>query len=1609
MKFKKQLSFILSAIVAFSLCAAPFPAYAEVEETWEDTGLCPHHLEHTEACGYAKGVLEQPCIHSHDASCGYTEAVDEIPCNMECTDADGDGIIDHMESCIYQPAVEGQPCSHQHDETCGCVAPVEESPCSYAVNGCPYCIVSWEWPDAQQILTESGGNWELALPGVSESNLVTRETLAHMLPDQITAVTDSGESLPLEISWDLTALPESGAWEGEYILVADLVDGDYALTENAAPMNVTLQLGGAETYGTTLPSGDVPFSEHLVNGVSPNGTTIDLFDYWLTNQTDSDNNDPEWVINKGINANHALIFEKGAEGSKGNWNVWTGTESPRTGIVQDKLADGYPKLNIDTSTASDANISQRDGTESLAYLFDPDVQHTGKASYEDVHGLLQVDSEGYYYYDSKDTYATYYADTNSFSLYEYPGVLPGGSSPVGQFFPFNTATADAIAVTYNNQNYTLMNDSTSTDASINHYFGMHMSTRFIQQNGGHTDGSQVTPVTYEFSGDDDVWIFIDGILVADLGGIHNAASVSINFATGDVYINDTNSNGQQDSGEDGYSHYKLGKKLGLTGDTLPDNTYHTLDFFYLERGNTDSNLYLKYNLVTIPESDLIKVDQLGDPVEGAEFTLYSAKDYEDNSYNAVPIATGTTDSSGEFVFLKTDAAGNSLPITIDELYNMYGSQKDSQGNNLVLVETETPAGYRHVDEIGLYFYQSQSNTDEILLMSNSIWDKGAYAMPKVTTTTSNSIQLLKNANGGTEIEKVVDLVGNGAEENPLMFAVVFQKHTNADGSYSWLPVSGDPLNGWTVQEDSSWSSVLAAAQDNPYIFQIASSGAYQVEINNLPGDIQTYYHICKDLNKAEYTIAYYYTEAETLASASENNTWRIESETKEEKYDLSRIFSVDLYVTNVKNYLLVQKVDEDGATVNGAEFSLYKKEDVTVHADGTVTVNPVAAAYDTLTTANISGIMNLDGGGAFPTEGHVLEAGEYYLIETSAPIGYKLNDNAVHVVVDNSGVYADAGTTDDGITVLRGVGSIVRSMLQFAADDDVDTTLNAIKAAMATDVTFNNYDLDGSFTFSPANWAEENVLHLRYANANKMLDYGLYDDSVEGTIDNLTFSTETGWSKLLIRQCYQHDDTVDTSLKTDLKDQDITNLFSGSVTVRVSNDKTGNLKISKTVTGEGAPNSQEFSFTVKVTDEGTPISGTYETLDATGNRGSITFSNGQANVTLKAGENITILALPEKANYTVKETNVPDRYTPTVTVDGDDQAKIEKTQVSGTIQHNTSEQEAVHLAYTNAFNGDTTLELKGVKTIQGRKLRADDSFSFSLEAGNTETTEAITTGKIVMPAETTVAIAGSGSSDTAEFSFDEITFKSEGTYVFKIAEILPPGVSEQSPVSGEIWYDTHVAEITVTVTRDAATGILQAVASYDNTGGISDTTSTDKAVFTNLWASLIVNKTVSGNMGDRDKLFDFQLTLTDAQGTAVTGSYRYILGATPDTLTLDQNGTADFQLKHGQEITIYGLPEGSRYNISEPGAKDDGYTVEVTTGTSTQTTDRTAGILSAEDTVHITFENQKGQAPVTGLFLDRWPWLLMAALILIAGTGLFFSSKRSRKKGRAKGGKHFGR
>lgn len=1205
----RKIRQLLLMLMALILCLASVPAAAVDGAARPTEGLCIHHPAHDAACGYQEGTPAQPCNHVHDAACGYREPIGEVPCDQGCADADGDGQIDHAEGCLYRPAQEAQPCNHVHDAACGYQAAGTASPCAYAQAGCPYCVRTWDWVDPLGALTQAEQGWVLALPGVGPEQPLTRDAAASLLPAQINATLQNGQPASLALTWDLSAIPAAGAAAGEYPVLASLADPTYALPQEDA-LSIILQAGGAQILAAQLPSGEPLHPDHIVQGISPLGTTIHLFDYWIETQTADDSKpDPSAsFLSKGINNGHALLFGNGMgdDPKIGEWNWWTKSATPYPGIVKSNLGDdGYPQLNL--TIPSDTALTTTDGGQSLAYLFDPEIEADGKASYPNVKGLLQVDENGYYYYDSGKNYAVYYQADNSFVLYDHPGVKNnGGGENQGNFFPFNAATNDP-----GTSDDGLMSTVSSKDPSINHYFGVHMSTRFIQLNGGKIGEDSVI---YEFSGDDDVWVFIDGVLVADLGGIHDAASVEIDFSTGEIWINDE------------LQEKKLGALLNTGSNTLADNTRHTLDFFYLERGNVDSHMELKYNLVTQPESSLIKIDQLGNPVPEAEFSLYAA----DNLSTA--IATGTTDRDGRFIFM--DLA-NSTPLTIQELYEKYGKSEDGADNNLIVKEIRTPAGYRTIDQVELSFFVSKQK--EVLLLSNSIWDKGAYAMPKVTVAASGSIKLLEN-------NQIIEL-----EDDPLMFAVVYQKQ----GEDDWRPVYGDPIHGWHVEPDSNWDSVLRAAKANPYVFQLTSGGSYQVTIENLPGDIKTYYHICGKEDEAQYTVAYYYTKAENLDKATEENTRRIHSQS--ETHPLERSFSMDLYITNIKNRLLVQKVDQAGKPLAGATFALYKDEDVTVE-NGAVTIKAGAKAYDTLRTEGAGGSLGLEGGGLFPTQGKVLEKGEYYLVETGAPTGYKPNPAAVRIIVDDTGVYADAGKSGDGISVLRGVGSVIKSMVQFAAEDDVDATLQDVKAALATSVTWDETKKGFTVSGEGIHWASTgpDILHLQYDNANKLLDYGLYDGPATVTLDDVTLETDVGWSKLLIRQCYQHDSGTGSSLKTDLGEQDITDLFSGTVTVRVANDRAEGLTIAKTVTGNTAPAGESYQIEICVENDGAPIEGNYATVSGTGESGSLTFTGGKATVSLQAGESLTILGLPEGASYTVTEAQSQEQaYTTMVRANGE--------------------------------------------------------------------------------------------------------------------------------------------------------------------------------------------------------------------------------------------------------------------------------------------------------------------------------------------------------------------
>lgn len=307
------------------------------------------------------------------------------------------------------------------------------------------------------------------------------------------------------------------------------------------------------------------------------GITINMFNY--------DTNG----INNGINEGHSLKFSNGRDGVW-DYNKWTGSANPYPNIMKKTLGkDSYPALN---------NWNE----ESSSYLFSTDSTDsgTGKTVYSDANHLFKKDADGYYEYDSAKNFAQFDEKTKNFTVYKVPGSSTNaiglqkasGNNPHGSFFPFNTlgeSICEGIHEISGN--------------SPDFHFGMTMSAKFIQPKDGKINGNNMV---FEFSGDDDVWVYIDGVLVLDIGGIHNAASGSINFANGNVTVgNNNNLNLRKlfaDANEEG--DFVSGENR------FADYTMHTINFYYLERGEGDSNCKLKFNLPTVPKKSVTVEKQL---------------------------------------------------------------------------------------------------------------------------------------------------------------------------------------------------------------------------------------------------------------------------------------------------------------------------------------------------------------------------------------------------------------------------------------------------------------------------------------------------------------------------------------------------------------------------------------------------------------------------------------------------------------------------------------------------------------------------------------------------------------------------------------------------------------------------------------------------------------------------------------------------------------------------------------------------------------------------------------------------------------------------------------
>lgn len=320
-----------------------------------------------------------------------------------------------------------------------------------------------------------------------------------------------------------------------------------------------------------------------------------------------------------------------------------------------------------------------------------------------------------------------------------------GESGYG-FFPFNNNTI-------NHTGEDVRND-------LNYGFGMALSVDFTVPKDGKIDDQDVT---FTFTGDDDVWIYIDGKLVVDLGGDHKDASCTLNFANNSTtYATGLNSKSVTSAS----SVYSLTDVM--KGSTK--NTVHKLQMFYMERGLIESNLQVEFSFTPVDNKlTTTKTVNTVNVNDGIKDAVAAADSF---TFTNVNNGSGNTDHSplGSKEYFLTEKSGStSSPVSGTD-----GSYSMKNGSSAV---------FTNITDVGNWLTVSESMNDSFIKYSSSTYS---------VTDVNNGIQ--KGSGSGTSANFLFKNEVN--EKHATDYKVDFvntPQLSNLDVSKSAFDKDGNPI------------------------------------------------------------------------------------------------------------------------------------------------------------------------------------------------------------------------------------------------------------------------------------------------------------------------------------------------------------------------------------------------------------------------------------------------------------------------------------------------------------------------------------------------------------------------------------------------------------------------------------------------------------------------------------------------------------------------------------------------------------------------------------------------------------------------------------------------
>lgn len=297
-------------------------------------------------------------------------------------------------------------------------------------------------------------------------------------------------------------------------------------------------------------------------------------------------------------------------------------------------------------------------------------------------------------------------------------------------------------------------------------------------------------------------------------------------------------------------------------------------------------------------------------------------------------------------------------------------------------------------------------------------------------------------------------------------------------------------------------------------------------------------------------------------------------------------------------------------------------------------------------------------------------------------------------------------------------------------------------------------------------------------------------------------------------------------------------------------------------------------------------------------------------------------------------------------------------------------------AEEKAYPDTSEVTINKLYMLVGEGSSPAETFNFTVE--KTSVSDSSITDKADMPDISVGGISYEAGAATDEGTKGSTTITLPEVTAFPGVGVYTYTIKENAGNTAGVTYDSTSVTLVVTVVNDNGT-LKRVVALRKDGKKLSD----GDAAFTNTYSAgkLSVTKTVEGNLGDRNKYFDFQVELKGVAGKTYGTSYE-VTGGSQTFNPITVGGTADIKLKHEETVTIANLPYGVTYTVTEKAV--DGYETTKTGDTGT------IGAASAT----AAFTNTKNGDIDTGINLDSLPYILVFAGVIVAAAIALISRKR---------------